>query len=135
MEPIATAFGKTFHADGCILQIVQDTALVPPQGIYSAADPTPNWLAQDSLTQDAIAAQKMQVAVNIPADANLATADHYTTSGTQAHLIVPIVYRQQVLAVLSLQWKQPCSLREDELVLLHLSAQQVALALNCICCK
>jgi response regulator RpfG family c-di-GMP phosphodiesterase len=135
MEPTAIAFGKTFHADGCILQMVQDNALVSPQGIYSAETSTTNWLAQDSLTQDAIATQKMQVAVNIPADYTLAAADHYTSSGTQAHLIVPIVHRQQVLAVLSLQWKQPCTLREDELFLLHLSAQQVALALNCICCN
>jgi len=31
-----------------------------------------------------------------------------------------------------LQWKQPCTLREDELGLLHLSAQQVAIALACV---
>jgi CheY-like chemotaxis protein len=133
MEPMVTAFGKTFHADGCILQMVQNDTLVPPQGIYSAEALTANWLDQDSLTKEAIATQKMQVSLNIPADSNLATANHYATSGTQAHLIVPIVYRQQVLAVLSLQWKKPCTLREDELVLLHLSAQQIALALNCIC--
>ncbi|MGQ9871425.1 response regulator [Leptodesmis sp.] len=132
MEPIATAFCKTFHADGCILQIVKHNALALPQGIYSAEGVITNWLAEDSLTKDAIATQKMQVSVNIPADSNLASAAHYTTSGTQAHLIVPVIYRHQVLAVLSLQWKQPCTLREDELVLLHLSAQQVALALTCI---
>ncbi|UIE38994.1 response regulator [Leptodesmis sichuanensis] len=132
MEPIATAFGKTFHADGCILQIVEHNALALPQGIYSAEGAITNWLAEDSLTKDAIATQKMQVSVNIPADSNLASATHYTTSGIQAHLIVPVIYRHQVLAVLSLQWKQPCTLREDELVLLHLSAQQVALALTCI---
>jgi GAF domain-containing protein len=69
--------------------------------------------------------------VNIPNDASLAEVGHYSESGTQAHLIVPVTYRSEVLAVLSLQWKQPCSLREDELLLLHLSAQQVALALTC----
>ncbi|MGB3205667.1 MAG: GAF domain-containing protein [Crinalium sp.] len=43
---------------------------------------------------------------------------------------MPIVYRSQVLAILSLQWKRPAKLREDELKLIHLSAQQVALALT-----
>lgn len=132
MEPIAVAFGKTFHADGCILQIVENNALVSPYGIYSAEGTITNWLAEDLLTKDAIASQKMQVSVNIPADSTLAAVAHYTTSGIQAHLIVPVIYRNQVLAVLSLQWKQPCTLREDELVLLHLSAQQVALAINCV---
>jgi len=131
LEPLATAFGKTFHADGCILQRV-DGALASAQGIYSADGSIENWLAKDPLTQAAIATQQMQVAVDIPADSNLATAEHYSASGTQAHLIVPVVYREAILAVLSLQWKKPCTLREDELVLLHLSAQQVALAIACI---
>ncbi len=134
LEPLAIAFGKTFHADGCILQLVQGEALAAAQGLYSAAGAIENWLAKDSLTQEAISTQKIQVAVDIPADTNLATAEHYTASGTQAHLIVPVVYRDQVLAVLSLQWQKPCTLREDELVLLHLSAQQVALAIACIGC-
>jgi CheY-like chemotaxis protein len=135
LEPLAIAFGKTFHADGGILQLVADAGtLATAQGIYSADGAIENWLAKDSLTQEAISTQKIQVAVDIPADANLANAEHYTASGTQAHLIVPVVYRDKVLAVLSLQWQKPCTLREDELVLLHLSAQQVALAIACIGC-
>jgi CheY-like chemotaxis protein len=134
LEPLAIAFGKTFHADGCILQRVDTDALASPQGIYSVDGTIENWLAKDSLTQEAISTQKIQVAVDIPSDSNLSGAEHYTASGTQAHLIVPVVYRDKVLAVLSLQWKKPCSLQEDELVLLHLSAQQVALAIACIGC-
>jgi len=132
LEPLAVAFGKSFNADGCILQRVADGNLVDGQGIYSADATIDNWLAKDSLTQTAIASKQMQVAVDIPSDSTLAAAEHYTSSGTQAHLIVPVAYRDQVLAVLSLQWKNPCILREDELVLLHLSAQQVALAIACL---
>ncbi|PZV13629.1 MAG: two-component system response regulator [Leptolyngbya sp.] len=130
---IADAFGKTFHADGCIVQQVQDGALVAVSGIYTGdGDRLENWLDKDALTKEAIVSQKMQVALNIPADSNLAAADYYTASGIQAHLIAPAVYRNDVNAVLSVQWKHPCTLREDELVLLHLSAQQVAVALACI---
>jgi CheY-like chemotaxis protein len=131
LEPIATAFGKNFLADGCILQLVEGSKLSTTQGVYSATGTLDNWLESDSLTQEAIASQKMQVAVNIPADLNLSTASHYSDLGIQAHLVMSVTLRGETLAVLSLQWKQPCTLREDELLLLHLSAQQVALCLTC----
>lgn len=131
LEPISHAFGKNFSADACILELVEGNALVATQGLYSNTEPVTNWLAQDPLTQEAISSQKMQVSVNVPADTTLSGVEHYSSSGTQAHLIVPVTYRGEVLAVLSLQWKQPRSLREDELLLLHLSAQQLALALTC----
>ncbi|MBW4582484.1 MAG: response regulator [Tildeniella nuda ZEHNDER 1965/U140] len=129
--PIAAAFGKSFQADGCILQLVEGKQLVATQGKYSANDALENWLEHDPLVQAAIATQKTQAAVNIPSDPDLAAIEHYVTSGIQAHLLIPVTYRQEALAVLSLQWCQPSTLREDELVLLHLSAQQVALALTC----
>jgi CheY-like chemotaxis protein len=131
LQPIAVAFGENFHTDGCILQLVENGSLATAAGVYGATGAVANWLDRDPLVKEAIASQKMQVTVNIPNDASLAEVDHYSHSGTQAHLIVPVTYRREVLAVLSLQWKQPCTLREDELLLLHLSAQQVALALTC----
>lgn len=129
LEPIAEAFGENFKADGCILQLVEANNLDSAQGIYSADSPVENWLAKDPLAQDAIATKQMQACVNVPADANLAGVAHYPASGVEAHLIVPILYRGKVLAVLSLQWKRPCQLREDEITLIHLSAQQIALVL------
>ncbi len=129
LEPIAKAFGENFLADGCILQVVQGNSLNSAQGIYSADTPLSNWLAQDPLALDAIATKQMQVSVNVPADTNLSAIEHYPASGVQAHLIIPITYRSEVLAVLSLQWKRPFQLREDEIKLIHLSAQQIALAL------
>ena len=130
LEPIATAFGKSFLADGCILQLVEKE-LLTAQGSYSSAESLENWLEKDPLVQAAIASQKMQVSANIPADASLSEVDHYSDSDVQAHLIVPVTLRGEVIAVLSLQWKQPCTLRGDELMLLHLSAQQVAIGLTC----
>jgi CheY-like chemotaxis protein len=134
LEPIAIAFGNNFLADGCILQLLDGTTLAPTQGVYSTNGGLENWLDKDPLVKEAIASQQIQVAVNVPADTTLSTVEHYSASGIQAHLLIPVIYRDEVLAVLSLQWKQPCVLREDELLLLHLSAQQVALALICTRC-
>ncbi|MGA7936173.1 MAG: response regulator [Kovacikia sp.] len=131
LEPIAIAFGNNFLADGCILQLLDGATLRPTQGIYSTNGGLENWLDQDPLVKEAIASRQIQVAVNVPADTSLSAVEHYSASGIQAHLLVPVIYRDQVLAALSLQWKQPCVLREDELLLLHLSAKQVALALMC----
>jgi response regulator RpfG family c-di-GMP phosphodiesterase len=130
LDPIAKAFGESFAADDCILQLVEGNTLVADQGTYSRGSHVENWLAQDPLTDEAIATQEMQVSVNIPNDRKLAGVAHYPASGVQAHLIVPITYRNQVLAVLSLQWKQPYTLREDELKLIHLSAQLIAIAMT-----
>ncbi len=130
LQPLAIAFGETFAAHSCVMQLVEGKNLASSYGSYGGDAGQP-WLSQDPLVQEAIATQKMQVAVNIPGDSDLSALDHYTSSNTQAHLLIPIVFQGQVMAVLSLQWQQPCTLREDELTLLHLSAQQVAIALAC----
>ncbi len=130
LKLIATVFGESFAADDCILQFIEDNTLVPTQATYSNRSTVENWLAQDPLFEQAIATHKMQVSVNVPNDQKLAGVAHYANSGVQAHLINPITLQDKLLAVLSLQWQQPCTLREDELKLLHLSTQLVAIILT-----
>jgi CheY-like chemotaxis protein len=131
LEPIAQAFGESFYADGCILQLVENNQLSVDRGIYSTSETIGISLDKDPLAQEAIANHSLQVWVNAPGAAPPAGAEHYQSAGIQTHLLVPIVYRGELLALLSLQWKQrTTSLREDELKLIHLSAQQVGLALT-----
>lgn len=130
LQKIATAYGEIFSTEACILQLVKDK-LLTTQGTYSADGKLKNWLEHDPLTQDAIATQKMQVVVNVPSNAALSSVQHYTDSGIQAHLVVPIIFQDNVMAVLSLQWKHPHALTEDELHTIHLSAQQTGLVLAC----
>jgi CheY-like chemotaxis protein len=110
LQPIATAFGQNFGA-GCILQLVEGRTL-SAQGSF---DPNGSLheLEPDPLTQAAIATQQTQVAV----------------SEADAHLMIPVSFRDQVLAVLSLQWQPSRSLNEEELAMLHQAAQQVGLAI------
>ena len=135
LTPIATAFADTFTADACILQMVEGKTLSPKQGFYSSEATPNNWLNQDPLTNEAIATLQIQVTVNAAKDPNLASISHYQDHGIQAHVVIPITYRNQMLGVLSLQWKEPGSLREDELKLIHLSAQLVAIALTSSRCS
>lgn len=139
LNPIAKAFGESFHADVCILQLVENNALAAAQGTYTTLDAIENTLDKDPLVQEAILkatttphdTYSLQAWVDAPGTTPLAGAEYYKSAGIKIHLLVPILYRESLLAVLSLQWKQRTTpLREDELKLIHLSAQQVGLALT-----
>ncbi|TAE61007.1 MAG: response regulator [Nostocales cyanobacterium] len=130
LAPIAKAFSESFHTDGCILQLIENNALIDTQGVYSKTGVVENWLSEDPLATKAITTGQIQLSLNIPKDTDLNALAHYQTAEVQAHLIIPIIYRQKMIGVLSLQWQHPCTLREDELKLIHLSVQLVAIALS-----
>ncbi len=126
LEPIVRAFGESFITDGCILQLVEENNLTTAKADYSIDGVIVKNLEKDPIVQKAIASKNLQAWIS-GTEPELA---EYQATDLKAHLVVPIVYRSEVLAILSLQWKQPAKLREDELKLIHLSAQQVALALT-----
>ncbi len=130
LEPIATAISDNFLADTCILQLVEGNVLTPVQGCHTSGGELENWLADDPLVQEAIASQNIQAALNIVTDASLSSLPHYQKSGIKSHLSIPVVHGGRSLALISLQWKQPCTLRPDEITTIHLSAQQVALVMT-----
>ncbi len=131
LEQIAKAFGDSFGADGCILQLVENNTLGKHQATYNKSGTIVNELGNDPLVKEAIATCQIQVWVNVPGATIPQGAEYYQSAEIQAHLLVPILYRGQLLALLSLQWQQRSSqLREDELKLIHLSAQQVGLAIT-----
>jgi len=131
LEPISQAFGESFCAETCILQLVENNTLAEARGTYTTSEIIINCLEKDPLVQKAIANHELQVWVNAPGATPIAGTEDYEACGIQAHLLVPIIYRGELLAVISLQWKQrKTPLREDELKLIHLSAQQVGLALT-----
>lgn len=136
LDPLAKSFCQSFSADGVILQLLTGAELSSVQGSYganSAGDDRSvvNWLAEDNSVKAAIASGQIQVATHTSADPKLESQVHYGQHGVQTHVAVPVTLRGENLAVLSLQWRHPATLRPDELMLLHLAAQQVALALTC----
>lgn len=131
-EIVATAFSDSFLADVCILQLVEADALTSVQGMHTTGGSADNWLADDPLVKEAIASKTMQATVKVSSDKKLSGVGHYQTSGIESHMAVPIVYRDEAIALLSLQWKKACQLRPDELTTIHLCSQQVALVLTCL---
>jgi len=129
LVPVAQAFSEAFSADACILQLLTEKTLIDTKGIYSEMTIAEDFLASDPLTEEAIASGQVQLSLNVPKDPKLNSLEQYKQAGIQAHLVIPINYRGETLSILSLQWRQPSFLREDELTLIHLSAQLVAIAL------
>jgi response regulator RpfG family c-di-GMP phosphodiesterase len=127
LAEMAKAFYQAFSADRCVVQLVEGQALT----LAGAWETQENWLAQDPLVQAAIETRQIQAGFNIATDPLLAAVEHYSKSSIQSHCVVPVMLRGNLLAVLSLQWENPTSLREDEILLLHLAAQQAAMALTC----
>lgn len=121
LEKISHAYGTTFSADCCILQLVEATGL-GVEGVFCPLGlPKPD-LAQDALTEAVLTTRTMQAAISKPADVE----EHQLP----AHLLVPVLLRDDVLALLSLQWKQPYPLNESELEMIHRSALQVGMAIT-----
>jgi CheY-like chemotaxis protein len=129
LTTLCAVVASGFGADVCILQQIKDNRLTSIEGHYSSTGVVENWLEIDPLVQETINTVTVQASINITTDPDLATKAHYQSSGIQAHINIPITYREQLISLLSLQWKQPCQMSPDDLTTVHLVAQQIALAL------
>ncbi|NES02466.1 MAG: response regulator [Okeania sp. SIO2F4] len=130
LAEIASIYSETFSTDLCILQLVEDNSLGSIQGLNSKLGKIDNWLADDPLAMEAIASQNVQSVMNVSQDTKLSDVVHYQTSEIEAHIVIPISYRQKLLALMSLQWQKPSTLRPEELSTINISAQLLALTLN-----
>jgi CheY-like chemotaxis protein len=129
LEPIAEAFGKSFLVDTCILQQVADEQLSESRGCYLFDGTEIVPFANDPLVKSAIANAESQIWVKSRTTPHPEGGEHYAEAELQVHLVLPVTYRNKVLGVLSLQWRKSPKLSEDELQLIHLAVQQVALAM------
>ncbi len=127
-QAIASAFGKSFQADGCAFCLLETEAIIKAHGLYGIAASV-DWLPQDPLFKETLSTSQVTGCFDVAADSDLAALPSYPNSGIQAHVLAPVIHRGQNRAVLSLQWQQAHLLNESELAMLYLCAQQVVLAL------
>ncbi|MCS6813010.1 MAG: GAF domain-containing protein, partial [Cyanobacteria bacterium] len=119
-----------FSANGCIIQLVEGDMVSGSTGVFGKVTNTA-WLADDPLTKVAIANRCLQFCGDVAANPDLTAVNVYQTENIQAHLVTPILYRGSVLGVLSLQWQQTYEPDQATLDVIHLCAQQSALAIVC----
>ncbi|NES67913.1 MAG: GAF domain-containing protein, partial [Okeania sp. SIO2D1] len=130
LEEIASLYREAFSCDICILQVIDDNGLTSIQGVSSNLGKVDNWLANDPLAIEAIASQKLQAVMDVSADTELSHVTNYQTLGINTHIVIPISYRQKLVALISLQWQQPSKIRPEELDTINTCTQLLALALN-----
>lgn len=130
-EPIAKAFAENFGADSAVLQLVAGETLATA-GTYNPQQIDLSWLANDPLVEQARTQHQIKLSAKISRDKELSQLEHYQNTGIQAHLVVPIIYRETLLAILALQWQKAAPIKEEELDTIYLACQQVALTLNTV---
>lgn len=131
-------FKQILEADSCALATVNQGGIdtVTLTGDLTDAQ---TLLSQNSLVQQTIATQTMQMQSPLTADSALAQEALYQAVETQSHLVVPILYQGELTAVLSLQWSATYdALRNDGdqhfKQTMNLLGAQVALALASLRC-
>ncbi len=124
LEFLAESFGQILYADTCSLLLADRQGA---EGANSGEDG--GAIAENSLIQSALTSQTVKYITNVQSNPAIVNEALYAT-GTECHLVAPVVYRGGLLAVLSLQWKTAYSKLDDVSQLLNLIAPQVALSLK-----
>ena len=131
LSAIAKPFAESFAADCCILQLVEEHQLVAEQGSYTKLETIENCLEKDPLVPEVLSNRELLVWTNASPNQSPNVAEYYQKTGINLHLLVPVLYRGEVLAILSLQWQEKTKpLPEKQLQLVYLLAQQAGLALT-----
>lgn len=129
LDPIADAFAEAFKADHCTLQLLADGQPTDTLGTSESL------VSQVALNQIPVFAPMMatkQVQVmdhTAVANAGLASLSQ---SEISALVLAPALYRDQVVAVLRLQWKTTPVLSEGQQEALRLATRHLTLALLCL---
>jgi len=131
LRAIAKPFAESFAADCCILQLIEDNRLMAEQGSYTKLEKKEHCLEKDPLIPEVLNNKEFLVWVNGSSTRSPDVAEYYQNIGIKMHLLVPVLYRGQVIAILSLQWQEKTRhLPEEQLQLIDLLAQQAGLALT-----
>jgi len=89
-------------------------------------------IASDPLVVQALDEKVAQMTADISRDAARADVqESYKAAGLVAHAVVPAIFRDRVLGLLSLQWKSAQKHDVSEVDAFGLYARQIALALSC----
>lgn len=124
---LAEGFGQILKADTCLLWQIGNSEGNTEAGCYGQIDRAATVV--NEMVVEAIATQTAQFAVDLQSDPAKAS-DALYKSGTQCHIVTPIIYRGQTIAALSLQWNTAYATVGDVIQLLNSIVPQVALCLK-----
>ncbi|NEQ99969.1 MAG: response regulator [Cyanothece sp. SIO2G6] len=130
LEKIAVVFGETFSTSQCVLEQVSEGQLSELKGQYTASGQTSYAFSGDPLVAEAIASQAIKLFIH-----NSSAAPHaefYANKDVGTHLVVPLIAKDTVFFVLCLQWSKDFALSQEDISILYLLSNQLALVLSCL---
>jgi CheY-like chemotaxis protein len=131
LDKTAHELGLSSDGLSCAVCHVKDGAIAevatsPDASLDSSA------IASDPLVVQALGEGVAQMTADIARDAARADLqESYKAAGLVAHAVVPAMFRDRLIGLLSLQWKSAQKHDETEVDAFGLYARQIALALSC----
>lgn len=135
LQTIVATVGQMFEVDCCILRPLQNEELQHETFIYQSAraKPISCELLKHTLwkTQDVLVIADTAADAQISSDPTSLRSGSYQQAGITSSLIMPLIYKQDLMAVLALhQCGQPRQWQSDEVQLVLMVADQAAPALS-----
>ncbi|MGD1904884.1 MAG: response regulator [Leptolyngbyaceae cyanobacterium] len=122
----AEALNEILNTGGCVVATVAEGQLGDGVGIGGKGEATV--LKENPLVATAIAQHTPQT---LPDASTAENADAYQGAGIQAHAVIPVLFRDEVVAIISCQWPKTQVFSEAQLNLFTIAARQVGLTLAC----
>ncbi len=130
LPAIAEAIQTATNSSGCAVYRVDKDGLTLPQGEAGAIHT--DLIKEDPLVTTAIATKVPQFCQDAATHPDEAVRPLYATAQVMAHAVSPVLFRDQTIAIVSLQWNRPHSFSEAMQNFVVMAAQQVALTLACL---
>ncbi|MEM0980340.1 MAG: response regulator [Cyanobacteria bacterium P01_H01_bin.58] len=127
---IAQAVQTVVRSQGCIVHVVSQDELGDRAG--TAGQASTNLIKVDPLVAEAIADKTLKFCPDIAKASASPAKETYEAAGVIAHCVAPVIVRDEVTAVLSLQWDTPQMIGNVSQELIKLAAKQAGLTLLCL---
>lgn len=128
LTPISAAFAEAFKADHCKLQLVAEGQLTSTLGTFGSLDSQVE-LHQAPILEQVMTTKQIQVVADT---AVMKPGSAASQSEIAALVVAPALYREQVVAVLMLQWKTAQVFSEGQQEALRLAVRHLTFALLCL---
>ncbi|MGD1858827.1 MAG: response regulator [Leptolyngbyaceae cyanobacterium] len=130
LPAIASAVQKVTGADGAAVHLIESEGLGNDVGTAGTLEI--ELIKKDPLVMEAISTKDLKHTADSKrvsdADAKVA----YESAEISAHGVVPVLFRDVVIAVVSLQWQKPRAFTAANQDFVTMAAQQIALTLACL---
>lgn len=130
LPKIADAIQSVVKCQGCAVHLVDQGMLGDHVGMTGQA--SSELIKQDPLVGEAIATQELKCCSDATKNAAAVVSSVYEAGAVGAHCVAPVLFRDGVIAIVSLQWDSPQTFSDPSQNLITMASQQVALTLACI---